>query len=121
MNQFVVWRFLLYAGSLFSKLSKVNISSRSSKIQRLNIVGDLIKMLMPIAAEDEPQDADEDNPTRLALSALHSLGMHLPPQHVFPTLIQIILQYMTNTDHKYRKAAMLGFAVTDLCLWLGFD
>ncbi|KAG0370011.1 hypothetical protein BGZ54_008094 [Gamsiella multidivaricata] len=84
---------------------------KKTKIQRLKLVGPMIQALMPIAAEEEPEDTDEDSPARLAFKVINTLGTNLPPQQVFPIASEGILTYMQNPDPLYRKAAMVTLAV----------
>ncbi|KAG0199275.1 hypothetical protein BGX28_007434 [Mortierella sp. GBA30] len=84
---------------------------KKTKIQRLKLVSPMIQSLMPIAAEQEPEDMDEDSPARLAFKVINTLATNLPPQQVFPTAAQGIVSYMNNPDPLYRKAAMVTLAV----------
>ncbi|KAF9156890.1 hypothetical protein BGX20_004147, partial [Mortierella sp. AD010] len=84
---------------------------KKTKIQRLKLVTPMIQALMPIAAEEEPEDTDEDSPARLAFKVINTLATNLPPQQVFPVALEGILAYMANTDPLYRKAAMVTLAV----------
>ncbi|KAF9586192.1 hypothetical protein BGW38_008730 [Lunasporangiospora selenospora] len=84
---------------------------KRNKIQRLKLVTPMIQTLMPICAEEEPEDADEDSPARFAFKVINTLATHLPPQQVFPVSMEGILAYMQNPDPLYRKAAMVTLAV----------
>ncbi|KAF9432577.1 hypothetical protein BGZ76_010601 [Entomortierella beljakovae] len=84
---------------------------KKTKIQRLKLVGPMIQGLMPIGAEEEPDDIDEDSPARLAFKVINTLGTNLPPQQVFPIASEGILAYMQNPNPLYRKAAMVTMAV----------
>ncbi|KAF9306468.1 hypothetical protein BGZ91_008568, partial [Linnemannia elongata] len=84
---------------------------KKTKIQRLKLVGPMIQQLMPIAAEEEPEDSDEDSPARLAFKVINTLATNLPPQQVFPVALEGILAYMANADPLFRKAAMVTLAV----------
>ncbi|KAF9933551.1 hypothetical protein FBU30_005193 [Linnemannia zychae] len=84
---------------------------KKTKIQRLKLVPQMIQALMPIAAEEEPEDSDEDSPARLAFKVINTLATNLPPQQVFPVALEGILAYMANADPLYRKAAMVTLAV----------
>ncbi|KAJ2339245.1 hypothetical protein GGH91_004551, partial [Coemansia sp. RSA 2671] len=66
--------------------------------------------MMPITALEDPEDVDDDSPSRVALRVLNVLSTSLPPQHVFPTVISHVLQYMQSTDPMFRKGAMLSLA-----------
>ncbi|KAF9953080.1 hypothetical protein BGZ72_005712 [Mortierella alpina] len=84
---------------------------KKTKIQRLKMVTPMIQALMPIAAEEEPEDSDEDSPARLAFKVINTLATNLPPQQVFPVALEGILAYMANADPLFRKAAMVTLAV----------
>ncbi|KAG9295040.1 hypothetical protein G9A89_017834 [Geosiphon pyriformis] len=84
---------------------------KKAKIQRLKLVGPIIERLMPIGTEDDPDDADEDSPSRLAFRVINTLSTNLPPAQVFPAVINQVVGYMQNPDPKFRKAAMMAFAV----------
>ncbi|KAF9141348.1 hypothetical protein BGX30_004984 [Mortierella sp. GBA39] len=84
---------------------------KKTKIQRLKLVGPMIQALMPIAAEEEPEDLDEDSPARLAFKVINTLATNLPPQQVFPIAAEGILAYMQNPEPLFRKAAMVTLAV----------
>ncbi|KAF9922332.1 hypothetical protein BGZ65_009677, partial [Modicella reniformis] len=84
---------------------------KKTKIQRLKLVAPMIQALMPIAAEEEPEDMDEDSPARLAFKVINTLGTNLPPQQVFPIASEGILAYMQSVDPLHRKAAMVTLAV----------
>ncbi|KAF9918661.1 hypothetical protein BX616_006907 [Lobosporangium transversale] len=84
---------------------------KKTKIQRLKLVAPMIQALMPIAAEEEPEDQDEDSPARLAFKVINTLATNLPPQQVFPVALEGILAYMANAEPLYRKAAMVTMAV----------
>lgn len=42
---------------------------------------------------------------------MNALATNMPPQQVFPIVIQNIITYMQNPDPNFRKAAMMTFAV----------
>ncbi|KAF9426934.1 hypothetical protein BGZ94_005786 [Podila epigama] len=88
-----------------------SIVYKKTKIQRLKLVTPMIQALMPIGAEEEPEDSDEDSPARLAFKVMNTLATNLPPQQVFPVALEGILTYMQNSDPLYRKAAMVTLAV----------
>ncbi|KAJ1945231.1 hypothetical protein EC988_005806 [Linderina pennispora] len=81
-------------------------------MQKLKIVQPLIEQMFPITTEEDPVDTDEDSPSRVALRVLNMLSTSLPPQQVFPTVINLVLQYMQNADPMFRKGAMLSLAVS---------
>lgn len=53
---------------------------------------------MPVSTEPEPEDIDEDAPSRSALRIIDTLSTSLPPAQVFPALRQLITQYMAQPD-----------------------
>ncbi|KAJ2159639.1 hypothetical protein GGF46_002884 [Coemansia sp. RSA 552] len=85
---------------------------KRGRLQKLKIVKPLVDRLMPITAEEDPEDVDEDSPSRVALRVLNVLSTSFPPQQVFPIVIQHVLQYMQNADAMFRKGAMLSLAIT---------
>ncbi|KAI9598658.1 armadillo-type protein [Syncephalis fuscata] len=85
---------------------------KKTRLQKAKLVTPMIQHLMPIATEDDPEDVDDDSPSRVALRVIQSLSSSLPPTQVFPTLLQLILEYMTNPAPGYRKAAMMAFAAS---------
>jgi hypothetical protein len=66
---------------------------------------------MPIGSEEDPEDIDEDSPSRLAFKVLNSLATNMTPQQVFPIVLQNVVNYMQNSDPNFRKASMMAFAV----------
>ncbi|KAI7878296.1 ARM repeat-containing protein [Lichtheimia hyalospora FSU 10163] len=84
---------------------------KQNKIRSLKLVGFLIEGLMPIGTEEDPDDVDEDSPSRLAFKVLNALASNMPPQQVFPILMPIVVNYMQNPNPGHRKAAMMAFAV----------
>ncbi|EPQ31230.1 uncharacterized protein PFL1_01415 [Pseudozyma flocculosa PF-1] len=87
-------------------------SYKRSKVQSLGLAKPMIARLMPIAVEEDSDDADEDSPSRLALRVIDSLATELPPSHVFPALLEQMQTYMSNPDPHHRKAAMMAFGVS---------
>ncbi|KAG8950732.1 hypothetical protein FRC04_007151 [Tulasnella sp. 424] len=88
------------------------IKYKKSKIQSLNMAKAILEILLPIGSEADPEDNDEDSPSRLAFRAVDALATVLPPQQVFPPLHQLVTQYMQSPDPGLRKAAMMAFGVT---------
>jgi importin-4 len=43
------------------------INSKKAKIQRLKLVGPIIQQLMPIGAENDPEDQDDESPSRVII------------------------------------------------------
>ncbi|CAO3652130.1 unnamed protein product [Cunninghamella blakesleeana] len=84
---------------------------KQNKIRSLKLVGFIVESLMPIGTEPDPEDVDEDSPSRLAYKVLNALASNMPPQQVFPIVMPMVIQYMQHTDPNYRKAAMMAFAV----------
>ncbi|ORX93243.1 ARM repeat-containing protein [Basidiobolus meristosporus CBS 931.73] len=85
---------------------------KKARIQRLKLVGPIVQRLMPIGVEEDPEDIDEDSPSRSAFKVLNALATNLPPQQVFPVVIEHVLAYMQNQDPRYRKSAMMSLAVS---------
>ncbi|KAG1647193.1 hypothetical protein G6F44_000087 [Rhizopus delemar] len=84
---------------------------KQNKIRSLKLVGPIIHGLMPIGTEEDPEDIDEDSPSRLAFKVLNALATNMPPQQIFPIVMPLVAGYMQNQDANYRKAAMMSFAV----------
>ncbi|CAO3665897.1 unnamed protein product [Rhizopus microsporus] len=84
---------------------------KQNKIRNLKLVAPIIEGLMPIGTEEEPEDVDEDSPSRLAFKVLNALATNMPPQQIFPVVMPMVAGYMQNPDANYRKAAMMSFAV----------
>ncbi|KAI8069064.1 armadillo-type protein [Gilbertella persicaria] len=84
---------------------------KQNKIRSLKLVGFIVEGLMPIGSEEDPEDVDEDSPSRLAFKVLNALATNMPPQQVFPIVMPMVVAYMQNPDPNYRKAAMMSFAV----------
>ncbi|KAL4258626.1 Armadillo-like helical [Pleurotus pulmonarius] len=88
------------------------IQYKKSKIQSQNLAAAILEGLMPIAAEEEPVDIDDDAPSRSALRIIDSLATNLPPSQVFPALRTLISQYFSSPDPNLRRAAMLALGVS---------
>ncbi|KAI9254656.1 armadillo-type protein [Sporodiniella umbellata] len=85
---------------------------KQTKIKQLKLVAPIVEKLMPIGTEEDPEDVDEDSPSRLAFKVLNALATNIPPQQVFPIIMPFVMNYIQNPDPRYRKAAMMAFAVT---------
>ncbi|KAJ1852953.1 hypothetical protein IW147_005805 [Coemansia sp. RSA 720] len=85
---------------------------KRGRLQKLKIVKPLVDRVMPITAQEDPEDEEEDSPSRVALRVLNVLSTSFPPQQVFPVVIAHVLQYMQNSDPMFRKGAMLSLAIT---------
>ncbi|KAG8895285.1 hypothetical protein FRB99_000665 [Tulasnella sp. 403] len=88
------------------------IKYKKSKIQSLGLANEILEVLLPIGSEADPEDNDEDSPSRLAFRAVDCLATVLPPQQVFPPLHHLVTGYMQSPDPGLRKAAMMAFGVT---------
>lgn len=42
-----------------------SFNSKQNKIRHLKLVGHIVERLMPIGAEEDPEDVDEDSPSRV--------------------------------------------------------
>ncbi|KAI8097132.1 armadillo-type protein [Halteromyces radiatus] len=84
---------------------------KQNKIRSLKLVGYMVEHLMPIGTEADPEDVDEDSPSRLAYKVLNALASNMPPQQVFPIVMPLVVSYIQNPDPNYRKASMMAFAV----------
>lgn len=114
--------------------------SKKSKLQSLGLAGAILEGLMPITTEEEPEDIDDDAPSRVrslsplsnprytshflpqsALRIIDGLSTNLPPSQVFPPLSTLILQYIKSSDPSHRRGAMLalGMAVEGCSEFMG--
>ncbi|CEP12868.1 hypothetical protein [Parasitella parasitica] len=84
---------------------------KQNKIRSLKLVGFIVEGLMPIGSEEDPEDVDEDSPSRLSFKVLNALATNMPPQQVFPIVMPIVVTYMQDPNPNFRKAAMMSFAV----------
>ncbi|GLB41795.1 putative ARM repeat-containing protein [Lyophyllum shimeji] len=87
------------------------VQYKKSKIQSHNLAPGILEGLMPTATEDEPEDLDDDAPSRSALRIIDGLATNLPPTQVFPALRTLIAQYFSSPDPKNRRGAMLALGV----------
>jgi hypothetical protein len=85
---------------------------KKSKVQALGLAKHVIEGLLPIGCEDDPEDVDEDSPSRLAFRCLDALSQALPPQQVFPVLTAQLQVYMSSSDPRMRKSALMAFGVS---------
>ena len=104
--------------------------SKKNKIQSANLGAAMLQSLMPITTEAEPDDLDEDAPSRVrfslpyylhltysmrmqsALRIIDSLSTTLPPPQIFPSLRELIVQYMSSSNPNDRRGAMLALGVS---------
>ncbi|KAI8075033.1 armadillo-type protein [Gongronella butleri] len=84
---------------------------KQNKIRSLKLVSYMVEHLMPVGTEPDPEDVDEDSPSRLSYKVLNALSSNMPPQQVFPIVMPLVVNYMQNPDPNFRKAAMMAFAV----------
>jgi importin-4 len=66
---------------------------------------------MPLTTEEEPEDVDEDAPSRSALRIIDGLSTNLPPLQVFPALRTLIIQYFSSQNPAQRRGAMLALGI----------
>ncbi|KAL0953706.1 hypothetical protein HGRIS_004898 [Hohenbuehelia grisea] len=88
------------------------VQYKKSKVQSHNLAPAILEGLMPIASEPEPEDMDDDAPSRSALRIIDGLATSLPPTQVFPALRGLIQQYFSSSDATHRRAAMLALGVS---------
>ncbi|KAJ6607522.1 armadillo-type protein [Mycena sp. CBHHK59/15] len=84
---------------------------KKSKIQSNNLAAPILNGLMPITTEAEPEDIDDDAPSRSALRIIDGLATGLPPSQVFPPLRTLITEYFNSPDPNYRRGAMLALGI----------
>ncbi|KAI0782615.1 ARM repeat-containing protein [Abortiporus biennis] len=87
------------------------VQYKKSKVQSHNLAPALLEGLMPITTEEEPEDIDDDAPSRSALRIIDGLATSLPPNQVFPALSQLIQTYFSSGDASHRRGAMLALGV----------
>ena len=85
--------------------------SKKSKLQAAGLAPAILEGLMPITTEPEPEDADDDAPSRSALRIIDALATSLPPAQVFPALRQLVQQYVSQPDPNARRGALLALGV----------
>ncbi|KAH8108280.1 ARM repeat-containing protein [Phellopilus nigrolimitatus] len=97
------------------------VKYKKSKVQASGLAPAILEGLMPITTEAEPEDADDDAPSRSALRIIDTLSTALPPAQVFPALRQLIEQYMSQPDPNARRGALLalGVAVEGVSEYMG--
>lgn len=88
------------------------VKYKKSKINSLGLAKPILERLLPIGAEEDPDDIDEDSPSRLSFRVLDTLATSLPPSQVFPPLYQQLRDYMGSNQAPLRKSAMMAFGVT---------
>ncbi|TFK40003.1 ARM repeat-containing protein [Crucibulum laeve] len=88
------------------------VQYKKSKIQSHNLAPAILEGLMPITTEDEPEDIDDDAPSRSALRIIDGLATNLPPTQVFPALRTLIMQYFSSPNPTFRRGAMLALGVS---------
>ncbi|POY75272.1 hypothetical protein BMF94_1642 [Rhodotorula taiwanensis] len=84
---------------------------KKGKIQQLNLAGSIITALLPIGAEPEPVDIEDDAPSRTAFRVIDSLATSLPPTQVFPPLFEQVRALSASPDPNLRKSAIMAFGV----------
>ncbi|KAF9266734.1 ARM repeat-containing protein [Marasmius fiardii PR-910] len=87
------------------------VQYKKSKLQSADLAPRMLELLMPVTTEEEPEDMDEDAPSRSALRIVDGLSTNLPPGQVFPALRNLILQYFSSQDPSQRRGAMLALGI----------
>ncbi|KAJ3276147.1 hypothetical protein HK104_003713 [Borealophlyctis nickersoniae] len=82
-----------------------------TRIQKLKLISPIVASMFPIAAEDEPEDDEEDSPVKVALQVLSSMSTTFAPTEVFGTAMKNVVEYLNAQDPRARKAAVLALAV----------
>ncbi|KZS99884.1 ARM repeat-containing protein [Laetiporus sulphureus 93-53] len=88
------------------------VQYKKSKVQANNLAPAILEKMMPVTTEPEPEDTDEDAPSRSALRIIDTLATNLPPTQVFPALRQLIQTYFSSPDPNVRRGAMLALGVS---------
>jgi len=81
---------------------------KKNSLIRLQLVKPIIDGIFPIGAEEEPEDEDEDCPARLTFRIINCMATNLPPNYIFPIIMDYIVNYMQNPNPLYRKAALMS-------------
>ncbi|KAJ7043551.1 armadillo-type protein [Mycena alexandri] len=84
---------------------------KKSKIQSNNLGAAILQGLMPITTEAEPEEIDDDAPSRSALRIIDGLATGLPPSQVFPPLRALITEYFSSPEANNRRGAMLALGI----------
>ncbi|KAI5478132.1 hypothetical protein MNV49_005396 [Pseudohyphozyma bogoriensis] len=87
------------------------VKFKKNKIQSLNLAGSIINALLPIGAEPEPVDVEDDHPARTAFRVIDTLATSLPPAQVFPPLFERVRELSASPDPMLRKSAITAFGV----------
>ncbi|GAA6036695.1 hypothetical protein JCM8097_003433 [Rhodosporidiobolus ruineniae] len=87
------------------------VKFKKAKIQQLNLAGSIITALLPIGAEPEPVDQEDDAPSRTAFRVIDVLATTLPPAQVFPPLFEQVRALAASPDAGLRKSAITAFGV----------
>ncbi|KZS87926.1 ARM repeat-containing protein [Sistotremastrum niveocremeum HHB9708] len=88
------------------------VQYKKTRIQNQALAPNILRGLMPIGTEPEPEDIDDDAPSRSALRIIDALATSLPPSQVFPALRQLVTEYMSSPDPNYRRCAMMALGVS---------
>ncbi|TFK71348.1 ARM repeat-containing protein [Pluteus cervinus] len=88
------------------------VQYKKSKVQSHALAPHILEGLMPITTEEEPEDLDDDAPSRSALRIIDGLATSLPPTQVFPALRALIQQYFSSPNAPQRRGAMLALGVS---------
>jgi hypothetical protein len=81
---------------------------KKNSLIRLQLVKPIIDGIFPIGTEEEPEDEDEDCPARLTFRIINCMATNLPPNYIFPIIMEYIVNYMQNANPLYRKAALMS-------------
>ncbi|GAA5999843.1 uncharacterized protein JCM10292_003769 [Rhodotorula paludigena] len=84
---------------------------KKAKVQQLNLAGSIVTGLLPVGAEPEPADIEDDSPARTAFRVLDVLATNLPPTQVFPPLFEQVRSLAASPDPYLRKSAITAFGV----------
>ncbi|BGP33234.1 hypothetical protein JCM10296v2_005028 [Rhodotorula toruloides] len=87
------------------------VKFKKSKVQQLNLAPQILTGLLPIGAESEPTDAEDEAPSRVAFRVIDVLATSLPPSHVFPPLFEQVRTLAASPDAGLRKSAITAFGV----------
>jgi len=81
---------------------------KKNQLIRLQLVKPIIDGIFPIGTEEEPDDEDEDCPARLTFRIINCMATNLPPNYIFPVIMEYVVNYMQNPNPQFRKAALMS-------------
>ena len=89
------------------------IDVKKSKIQKLDLIPKIIQSMFTIAAEDSFDDVDDDDssPPRIACHLMNTISLSLPPNQVFPIVMEYVKSLINSPSVGARRSCMLNLTV----------